>query len=165
MWWHLLALTPKSKSGQSNDVFSFSLHLSASCQGVVVCCLVVGTDISTESLSFAAQLNFITWKWRRLFQLSCPSFQAKRPCSNQSISTWSWIATTLITLEFLYLIPTSNTPISINNFCLYLVQRKAPHTFTPIIFSHSVVSPSTNLDTSSYLSRYWPQLDLCMGAT
>ena len=30
----------------------------------------------------------------------------------------------------------------------HLVQRKAPQTFTPIIFSHSAVSPSANLDTT-----------------
>ena len=43
-------------------------------------------------------------------------------------------------------------------FCPYLVQRKAPHTFTPIIFSHSAVSPSTNLDSLLLVSILARQL-------
>ena len=40
------------------------------------------------------------------------------------------------------------------------VQWSAPHTFTPTIFSHSAVSPSTNLAPGDCSPSY-----LCMGAT
>ena len=49
---------------------------------------------------------------------------------------------------------TKRTNSSVSQVLLYivllshLVQRKAPQTFTPIIFSHSAASPSANLDTT-----------------
>ena len=71
----------------------------------------------------------------------------------QELFTWPY-ATIVGMLVCIVSIFTKRTNASVSQVLLYivflshLVQRKAPQTFTPIIFSHSAVSPSANLDTT-----------------